>query len=105
AKIRQFIRAGHVTHRRKQRVLDDGAKEYVRTEYFRTLRRQRAQGGGVVRGVTDRERVVLPANRAAGALDVDQRHAVVGRLDLRVAAARDELGAGRIGEAASFSRR
>src|SRR5206468_6725757 len=103
AEIRQLIRSRDVTNRRKNRVLDNRPEQHAGTESRWLLRGPFQELCRRIPLVTDHEGTVLLADRSARAIKVEQRQAVVVRVDLRVIAARGQVGASQRGKLARLA--
>ena len=89
------MRSGHVGDRGKQGVLHDRPQQDVGAERRRLLANEIAERVRGQQGVAQGEGAVAQANGPAPPVQVEQRDRVVGRLHLRVVAARRQLRPGR----------
>ena len=91
SEIGQLARACDVTDGRKQRVLHEGTQQHVRAEMSRSGGGFLGERGERPRRVADDRLVAAAADRAARAVEMEERDAVGLRNDLRLVAARREF--------------
>ena len=92
--IRELVRPGDVTDRGEQRILNHRAEQHVRAEAGRPLGGLPEQRPHRIPLLADDEGAVLLANGAAAPVQMKERQAVVLRVDLRMVAARRQIGSG-----------
>ena len=105
SEIRELAGTGDVAGGREERVLHDRTQQHAGTESGGLIAGLLEHGVDRVALVAHDERAVLLANDATRAVEAEERHAVVLRVDLRVVAARHHVGAGRRREAGRLTGR